>query len=109
MKSRARGALLIAALALSCRYAPAPANGSQLCGPQSSCPAGYHCVAAGTCWRDGEDRDGGDRDPGRDGAATGAGGSSGATGGGGSSGAVGTGGLRDCVVGTSTVGGCVLR
>jgi hypothetical protein len=35
---------------------PKPPSGAFRCGPDDSCPAGYHCTR-GECWRDGEDPD----------------------------------------------------
>ena len=48
----------VSAATATCSYAPSPESGTLMCGPASSCPENYHCMAS-YCYRDGEGGSGG--------------------------------------------------
>jgi hypothetical protein len=48
----------VSAAIAACSYAPNPESGTLMCGPASSCPENYHCMAS-YCYRDGEGGRGG--------------------------------------------------
>jgi len=50
--------IAISAAIAACSYAPNPESGTLMCGPASSCPESYHCMAS-YCYRDGEGGRGG--------------------------------------------------
>ena len=50
--------LAVSAASAACSYAPNPESGTLMCGPASSCPENYHCMAS-YCYRDGGGGSGG--------------------------------------------------